>query len=110
MAPRKKKKPKDLDSLMTDDPFLEAGDPVDPTKDVTKEPVGAKVYVTLPRFSRKLRQMIKDQKEKGISDGQFLKLSSGLILEYNKTYLVELTPEIKKLLMDRVLMGGGRLH
>lgn len=110
MAPRKRIKPNNIDGLINEDPFLKNNDPVDPTIDPTKEPIGAKVYVTLPRFSRKLREMMREQWKNKETDVGTVRLPNGLIMEFGKTYLVELTPEIKKLLLDGVLMGGGRSH
>lgn len=108
MAPRKKKKPKDLDRLVEEDPFFVNSDPVDPSQPVKEMKIGNRVYVTLPKYSRKLRMLMKEQADNDQTPRGTFRLPNGTIMEFGKTYLVELTPEIKDLLVKGILMGGGK--
>ena len=113
MANRNKKIPiKNIDKELeeVDNTYLVTSDPR--VKDV---PIGEHVYINLPMFSRRLRLYRQEQKDKGLlSNEQYdsgcIYLNDGRLLEPNKTYDVELTPEIKQLLKFGILRGGGRMR
>jgi len=110
MARRNKIHLADIDKEVeeVDNLYMVSSDPR--TKDI---PIGDHVYVNIPLYSRRTRFYREEQFKKGLitkeqyNDG-CIWLNSGNILEMNKTYDVELTPQIKELLKNGVLRGGGR--
>lgn len=110
MAKRTKIHLKDIDNEVeeVDNLYMVTSDP-----DTKNVPIGEHVYVNIPLYSRRTRFFREDQLKKGLlTKEQYnngcLWLNSGDILEMNKTYDVELTPEIKDMLKNGILRGGGR--
>ncbi len=110
MARRQKIKPKDLDSIVEEEPLL-IRETVKPAEVKQLERGVNKVVVALPTFSPKLRMIEREQFEKGITtERATLRLSDGTVLNHRQNFLVELTEEVKKLLKDGVLWGGGKTY
>ena len=113
MASRVKKiRPDELDEHIgeVDNTYMIVSDP-----DAAKTSIGETVYVRMPQFSRRLRLLRLEQFAKGllseerVQAGEYI-LDSGIVLCPNKTFALEMTPEIKDLLKKGILAGGGRGH
>ena len=109
MARRKKKvSVEDVDEYLVDmNPAVLDSDPIMRGK----LRVGTKVVVVLPKFSRALKDMQREQFKSGKVEkfGQ-IALDDGKILNINESYVLPLTFEIKKLLKRGILMGGMKLR
>lgn len=109
MARRKKKvSVEDVDEYLVDmNPAVLDSDPIMRGK----LRVGTKVVVVLPKFSRALKDMQREQFKSGKVEkfGQIM-LDDGKVLNINESYVLPLTFEIKKLLKKGILMGGMKLR
>ena len=94
------------------DDYLAVNDPIiletQPER-VNKISIGKKVHVTMPTFSKHLRAKQKiDFSEGKVKKNGNIKLDSGEELEPGITYTLELTRELKLMLLKGVLKGGGK--
>jgi len=109
MARRKKKVAlEDVEEYLVDmNPAILDSDPIMKGK----LRVGTNVIVVLPKFSRALSSMQREQFKSGKVKkfGQIV-LEDGKILDINESYVLPLTFEIKKLLKSGILMGGMKLR
>ena len=76
-------------------------------------PIGSRVFVNMPMFARRLKLYRMEQFNNGIiskeqyDDGCII-INDKTLLYPDKTYDIELTPEVKELLRCGILRGGGR--
>jgi hypothetical protein len=108
MAGRKKKisLAEAEEMLIETDPIILETDP----KIKNKIRLGTTVIVTLPSFSRILRE----RQRKDLDSGRVKKfgqicLEDNTILDINKAYTIPLTMEIKDMLRTGMLTGGSRV-
>lgn len=106
---RKKKIP--LDEV---DDYLAVNDPIilqtQPEK-VAKIGLGKKVLVTIPNHSKMYRWRARKLFDEGqVAAYGSLRLQDGTELVPGKTYELELTRELKEMLVDGTLKGGGKVR
>jgi hypothetical protein len=108
MAGRKKKISLEEaeEMLIETDPIILETDP----KIKHKIRLGTTVIVTLPSFSRILRERQRRDLDRGSVKkfGQVC-LEDGTILEISKSYTIPLTMEIKEMLKNGTLSGGSKV-
>jgi hypothetical protein len=106
---RKKKIP--LDEV---DDYLAVNDPIilqtEPGK-IEKIGLGKKVLVVLPNHSRMYRYVAMKQMDEGkVKKYGNIKLLDGTELTIGKSYELELTREVKEMLTNGTLKGGGKIR
>ncbi len=93
--------------LMETDPIILATDP----KMKGKVTLGTKVMIALPKFSRTLREMQREQfNSRAVNKFGQVVLEDGTVLDINKSYCLPLTSQIKNMLKKGMLMGGTKVR
>lgn len=108
MAGRKKKISLEEaeEMLIETDPIILETDP----KIKNKIRLGTTVIVTLPSFSRGLRERQRADLDSGkVKKFGQVCLDDGFVLDVNRSYTIPLTMEIKEMLKRGMLSGGSRV-